>query len=381
MSLKNDINYYPALTGLRSIAAYMVYFHHFNPIPEKYLNGYLRGIINEMHIGVTIFFVLSGFLITNRYYNKENFSFKTYFVNRIARIYPIYFFITTFTFFILLSKKDIFNDFLIYILNITFLRGFFENIKFSLISQGWSLTVEETFYLLAPLCFLLVKRKFYFLILIPIVFILLGIVLVNINMPNYELNTSSNTLNYISELLFSYGFFQSYDFMFNYTFFGRVCEFFAGMALAIFIFKKHYLKIPLTYLGAFVIMLSLVILYVLKKSYGLNLSIKHPLGIITNTLILPFLGIAPLLYGLIHEKTIVSKILGSKLFIVLGKSSFVFYLIHAGAIKERIPIIGNLNLNINLIFQFVVIQVVSILLFYSVEEPLNKKIRNLVKIK
>ncbi len=56
---KTGLNYFNALTGLRAMAAYMVYAHHFNPIPKNYA---VHGLVNELHIGVTLFFVLSGFL-------------------------------------------------------------------------------------------------------------------------------------------------------------------------------------------------------------------------------------------------------------------------------------------------------------------------------
>ncbi len=64
-----------------------------------------------------------------------------------------------------------------FFLNITFLRGFIESEKFSLVAQGWSLTVEETFYLIAPMIFFLLKKYgniFYFM---PIAFNICGIFL------------------------------------------------------------------------------------------------------------------------------------------------------------------------------------------------------------
>ncbi len=87
---------FPALTGIRAIAAYLVFLHHFNPIDR---GGILKRLVNEFYIGVSIFFVLSGFLITYRYLDSLSLvSLRKYFLNRIARIYPIYFFITAFTF-------------------------------------------------------------------------------------------------------------------------------------------------------------------------------------------------------------------------------------------------------------------------------------------
>lgn len=383
MTIKTDLNYYPALTGLRAIAAYMVYIHHFNPFPENYLNGYPKGIIDEMHIGVTIFFVLSGFLITHRYFNKGDFSFKTYFVNRIARIYPIYFILTTFTFLHFLAKTDSnFTDkILVYLLNITFLRGYFENIQFSLVTQGWSLTVEETFYLIAPLIFIFIKKNVRFLFMFPLFLLFFGLILVKVssisNLSKLSNDLYGDNINHVISLISYYGFFNSYDFLFNYTFFGRVCEFFVGIALAILSFKKIKIKISATYFGIFFILFSMFILFEISKKYEIEYGIHHPLGIIINTLLLPLFGVGPLLFSLINKKTIISKILGSKLFLLLGQSSFVFYLIHKGIISDMLPIIEN-NV-INNLFHFVSIILISIIIYYVVEEPLNKVIRRLVK--
>jgi peptidoglycan/LPS O-acetylase OafA/YrhL len=54
----------PALTGIRAIAAYLVFFHHY-PIPQLVYGE--MDFFREFHIGVTLFYVLSGFLITYRY--------------------------------------------------------------------------------------------------------------------------------------------------------------------------------------------------------------------------------------------------------------------------------------------------------------------------
>jgi len=164
-------NNYPALTGIRAIAAYMVFLHHNDIFKESIFGKLIHNFFTEFHVGVTIFFVLSGFLICNRYFNQVNFNFRDYIVKRFARIYPMYFILTTATFvyFGLMNAHFDFRDLKIYLLNITFLKGFFEVFKFSGIGQGWSLTVEESFYLLAPLFFLLIKRSKFCLFLIPIV--------------------------------------------------------------------------------------------------------------------------------------------------------------------------------------------------------------------
>ncbi len=354
---QTNFKYFNSLTGIRAIAAYMVYLHHFNPIPKNYV---VHNIVNEMHIGVTLFFVLSGFLIAYRYLDLDNFSFRNYLINRVARIYPMYFLLTTLTFLPLLYYNFNNGQLLIYGLNITMLRGFFENFKFSGIAQGWSLTVEETFYFLAPIFFFFIKRNKIYLVILPFLSIIVGIILVL----------------FFSKIDF-YGFFSSFEFMFNYTFFGRCAEFFIGISLAV-IYKidlpilkrfKHY-----TYVGIIFTIISLILLTALKGDF--DFGIRHPIGKIVNTLFLPTFGILMLYYGLLKERTLISEILSNKLFVLLGKSSYIFYLIHMGifvSALRKLDIISKTPFSYLLLF--IILNMISIVMYKYIEEPLNIYIR------
>ena len=352
-SMTNN-NYFPALTGLRAIAAFMVYFHHFNPINETIFGQRMYDFFSELHVGVTLFFVLSGFLIANRYYNLEKIDFKNYMINRFSRIYPIYFLLTTFTFlfFAVLHAQYLFSDFKIYLLNVTFLRGFFDDFKFSGIAQGWSLTVEEIFYILAPIFFLVIKKSKFFLLILPIIILMVGFLLVFI-FQDYSF----------------YGFMKTENFMLDFTFFGRCVEFFIGISLAIFIKKFKDLKlIFLTYFGLFSICFFVLLLSTIKIANGNGTDCMF--GKIINSLLLPLFGIAPLFIGLVYERTLISRILESKLFQILGKSSYVFYLIHMGIFGLVLH-----KFSTNYLFIFIVLNLISVLLYTYFEKPLNRFIR------
>ncbi len=336
---------YPALTGIRAIAAYMVFIHHCSVIKIDFFR--------EFHIGVTIFFVLSGFLIANRYYNETNFNFKDYLIKRFARIYPMYFILTTLTFlfFAILHSQSTINDFKIYLLNVSFLRGFFDKFKFTGIAQGWSLTIEECFYLLAPFFFILIRKNKLNLIIIPVLSLVLGFGLVYL-FQNYN----------------SYGMLNSYNFMLDFTIFGRITEFIIGILLAVFLDKIKINFNHFTVFGIVFIVLSVYTLSIIKPINGNGTDCMF--GKIINTLILPLLGIAPLFYGLIKEKNIISIILSSKLFQLLGKSSYIFYLIHIGFIANILNKISQ-----NYLFQFIALNIISIGLYWFIEKPLNNFIR------
>ena len=350
----NKVNF-PALTGIRALAAFMVYIHHYNPFPVAIFGQYCHDFFSEFHIGVTVFFVLSGFLICNRYYEEQNFSFKSYFIKRFARIYPMYFFLTTstFVFFAIFHSQTNLIHLKNYFFNISFLKGFSDDLKFTGIAQGWSLTVEEVFYILAPIFFVLIKRSKLFLILLPMFFIGLGLLLV----------TFFNGMD-------GYGFMNSINFMLDFTFFGRVTEFFVGIALALLLRNNRFdLKFQgFTYIGFFGIIVCICALVTLKVGTGFGVDTLF--GKIINTLLLPIFGIAPLFLGLIKEKTIFSKLFSTKLLILLGKSSYIFYLIHLGIFVTILN-----KISTNQWFVFIALNVISVVLYLYLESPLNKIIR------
>jgi peptidoglycan/LPS O-acetylase OafA/YrhL len=79
---------YPALTGVRAAGAVAVFCDHFPPWPAWHV------VINVM----AFFYVLSGFLIVRLYHERAELRrpwLSRYFVNRFARIYPVYFLLLT----------------------------------------------------------------------------------------------------------------------------------------------------------------------------------------------------------------------------------------------------------------------------------------------
>ncbi len=381
-------SYIPALTGVRAIAAFLVFFHHFNQLDFPFP---LRRTLNEFHMGVTMFFLLSGFLICMRYYDSCELSenwFRKYIKNRIARIYPMYLLLTLVTFglyFMFSGEASVLNGFgspvLILLLNIFFLRGFFDDFKFTGVGQGWSLTVEESFYFLAPLFFMQIKKNKKAIIYLPILLLSAGSLLVLI-FRNFSF----------------FGFFGNFTFMFLYTFLGRCVEFFIGMGLALIILKTNESdrKYPIfTLLGLLGIAGSIGIMASLPLN-GIEFGLYHPFGIVTNNLILP-IGIAFFYFGLIKEKSLIRKFLSSATMQLLGKSSYIFYLIHIGVISnfakvwtrsgvdafyswleiKRYDWLGE-HLNDSMLFigiVFIILNLVSILLYKTIEEPLNLYIR------
>lgn len=148
--------YFSSLDGLRAICILLVIFNHTKvPIPYG-ITGWL---------GVDIFFVLSGFLITTLLLRERdqygNVSLKGFYVRRVFRILPIYFAVLASYFPIIyaLHDKARWRDMklaLPYLL--TFTQEFRPAASGTVYGQTWSLGYEEKFYLIWPLLLLLLVR-------------------------------------------------------------------------------------------------------------------------------------------------------------------------------------------------------------------------------
>ena len=125
-------------------------------------------------LGVDIFFVISGFLISNIILSElfnNSFSLKNFYLRRVRRIFPALYFMLLSTMpiaFMLLSPKNTIE----YINNLKYSIPFLSNIylagldlytaepnRFSPLLHTWSLSIEEQFYIVFPLFLILIYRK------------------------------------------------------------------------------------------------------------------------------------------------------------------------------------------------------------------------------
>ncbi|KAA5548590.1 acyltransferase family protein [Adhaeribacter rhizoryzae] len=350
--------FYPALTGLRFVAASMVFVLHYKSGIFPAAPVWLANLLGEFHTGVAIFFVLSGFLITHQYlhYNFTSVSkYSAYLLIRLGRILPLYIpvFLEVHSRW-LFAVPDLF-------LHLTLLKGFFKKVHLTGVIQSWTLTVELTFYVLAPLLFWLARKG---TLLLPYIFALLtGIILTGIG---FGLSTLGHN---------PFGFMPDFAFTALSTFFGRATEFFVGMGLAYYINSQHNISrisAPVTGfftysgLGLFWLLLFLIS----TGANGNQAGINTWYGLLLHNLFLP-LGIGLLLFGLMYEKTWLSQILSSRLFILLGNASYAFYLLHLGRAGN---IAGELTRNM-LPLQFLLLWGFSISIYLVWEKPIYKLIK------
>ena len=137
-----------ALTSLRFIAAFVVVCLHFGG--ETALVRVAPGIFTAGFEMVTLFFVLSGFVLTLAYAGKQNISTIEYFVNRIARIAPAYYLALAIVVLGSLSHGLANINVKALLLSATFLQAWVPPYPLMLNYPAWSLSVEMAFYLIFP---------------------------------------------------------------------------------------------------------------------------------------------------------------------------------------------------------------------------------------
>lgn len=162
-------NYRPDIDGLRAIAVLAVVLYHLD-----------IAFISGGFVGVDIFFVISGYLISSIIYTEiktQQFSIHHFYIRRIRRIFPALFFIvlvTTIASFFILPKLQL-REFSESITAVTwFVSNLFfwmNNDYFSVAAElkpllhTWSLSVEEQFYVFFPLLMILLVNKYRYQIL------------------------------------------------------------------------------------------------------------------------------------------------------------------------------------------------------------------------
>jgi peptidoglycan/LPS O-acetylase OafA/YrhL len=180
--------FFPNLDGLRFISFLGVFLSHSfysknDGIENQEWYKVVKGnIFRDGDLGVSFFFVLSGFLITYLLL-KENqinsrIDVRRFYLRRVLRIWPLYFFSVFFGFVIFPYFKSLFGQVPLEtadpLLCATFLNNFNSIVNgppdSSVLSVLWSVAIEEQFYLVWPLIFFLLPQRNYYLVF-PLVII------------------------------------------------------------------------------------------------------------------------------------------------------------------------------------------------------------------
>ena len=370
------IVYRPEIDGLRTVSVFAVILYHTD------FTLFDHNLFQGGFVGVDIFFVISGYLITaiilKEFIKTNKFSFKFFYERRIRRILPVLLFVTIITsfisYFILLPSSLI--SFSKSIISIIF---FVSNIYFWAIGgrygessellkpllHTWSLSVEEQFYFFFPL-FLIVTLKFFKKNIITILFFV------------FFLSLTFGEWSSRTNIQFKYTFFRwTFEFFEQFNFYfiaGRVFEFVLGSFLAYFELNNRLVsRKPYPILNR--ICPSLGILLIFYSFIFLNYNkIFHP-SLVT---LIPLIGVS-LIIWFSKKGELITEILSNRIFVFFGLISFSLYLWHYPifAFLRYIYIFNN-SIQIK-ILAIVLTIILSIFTYYFIEKPFRN--RNIISVK
>ena len=168
----------PGLNGLRAIAIILVLFGHARFLNHRFANPIFHKmpILFSGRLGVIIFFVISGFLITALLLEEEKtknlVSLKNFYLRRTFRILPVYYTLLLF-YFILQVAGIIHLTGASWLTSLTFTKSFYWKSDWET-AHLWSISIEEMFYLIWPLVFKFSRNHrnkfvFFIILIVPII--------------------------------------------------------------------------------------------------------------------------------------------------------------------------------------------------------------------
>lgn len=358
----SEIKYRPDIDGLRAVAVALVIVFHL--WPQHFRSGF---------IGVDIFFVISGYLITSiivKQLNDNSFSFLSFYAHRVKRILPMFLvvvFFSTIASYLFFDPKSLIT----YVGSLRASSLYFANIYFARLNNYfaggtrdypllhmWSLSVEEQYYYLWPLLLFSLHK----LSKSNCGKLILGIILL-ICSYSYSVYCALNTTD------------TAY-----YSLFTRTFELMAGSLLAILVVDDKLIKVVYTQskekyfanaystIGLLLIVISVLILD--------NLEFLYP-GYVS---LLPILGVVLIiLSGKLYQFSYVNRILSFRIFVYIGLISYPLYLWHWVLIAFWNYFNPNTDCSIiNGIYLLIMSILLSIISYLFIERPIRTKQINVI---
>ncbi len=348
------------LTSLRFLFALMVFLSHldfFKAGNSQFLKQLYERIFYEGYIGVSFFFILSGFIISYNYQDRLIASPKNkinFYIARFARIYPLHF--LTFLLAIPLSYQVFMQNKFLGVVqtftNVSLTQSFIpiRQIYFSYNAPSWSLSDEMFFYMLFPFIFSLIYKEQKFKLLL--IFIsLISIPVSSLIIPEVY----HHHLFYINPL------FRIVDFLIGFYLYNIYKN-----------FKTKRLKLNFNWLEVFAILVFIIffsfhrqVLEVARYSYYY------------------WLPMALIIFIFSFQKGFFSKILSHKFLIHLGEISFGFYMFHQLILRYFLKLNERFlhwdNMILIAIMVFLLSLIISHYAYLWYEKPMNSYVKNKAK--
>ena len=356
----------PALTGIRFYAALAVFFTHIPLIPgmQKFSQTHLFFDVGV--VGVSLFFVLSGFILTYNYADRfedgvGKIAYKQFVWDRFTKIYPVHFATMLFMVPLQVLSPNLPLDWRALPVHLLLLQCFWplpEPPFYAYLNvPSWSISCEWFFYLLAPMaiyCALGGVRRWVPVILASVYALGLGLFLSNVHSDEARL--------YYVDLFAP----------------SRFVEFLAGVFLArafMFTTVRDTAALPRLAPAAGIVLLIA----------GAVLRAHAPWPLWGGLLYLP--GSALLVFGLAFGRGFFARHLSTPWLRLLGMASFSFYMIQAPIIRTAKGICLRLGWEVHsweafwvtAIGMLVIVQLAALIVYSYYEMPVQKRLRRLFR--
>ncbi|MFM7774527.1 MAG: acyltransferase family protein [Candidatus Kapaibacterium sp.] len=371
----------PALTGLRAVAAALVFFGH---VMEPH-RAEASWLVHYGFTGVDIFFALSGYLFMFQYADallQGSFSWSRYIKRRLIRIYPV----TMLVVIVASASRWEYLSWGNIVAHLTLVHGWFVDYRLRLNGPMWSLTIEESYYLLAPFLIFLftvvhqscVKRfgmwNRSWTHAGVWVAALIGVWWLSA-MLSRGMSTTYQDLLYAVTTVWDDG-------ASTFTIFGRISEFVAGMCAAVFM---RGAMLRSRYAGDALVVLAIAgftgVSAFIEAQGGEMLVGQHKLGMVALKSY-AFVG-AIAMMGL-HAGGMFARLLSHPVSQRLGECSFALYII------QLMPIGNSINAGMDLqawmegtgmpwplaaLISYTALNIVAVLLYSTFEKPVRSALR------
>lgn len=332
------------LTFTRFLAAISIVVFHFGADIYPFDYDWVKVYISNANIGVSYFFILSGFVIIIATYGQDYIRYSNFIKRRFSRIFPAFFFsILLLVFYNWRTYQQI--DFRGVFLNITFLQSWFPGYALSHNGLGWSLSVEMFFYIFFPFMFNYLYNKYSILKLFIFIFILFSISQIGLNLFTW----SSFYHGYPS---------RSHDFIYYFPIL-HLSEFLIGNLAGLFFLRNHKFK---SYDFHILCIITLIF-------FG----IKFNPGVDLHNGIMAFLFV-PLIYFIAANNGLLARLSNNEVLVFLGEISFGIYIYQWPIFKWMTSLLNHFDIS-NTLFVFYlslcVLIVFSAFSYKFVEVPLR----------
>lgn len=301
-----------AIQSLRFFTAFIIFLLHLNFIKSSSI---YKNFFSEGFLGVTFFFILSGFILSYSYEKKiirEEVDYLDFIIARLARIFPTHIITLIIALPLSIGISTLLNEGLFTILtlgvNAFLLQSFIpiSSVYFSMNRLSWSLSDLMFFYILFPF---LVMFRTWKLILVS-AFIIGYQLLILIYFSPHKTHDLSSKLAIADFLIYIFPLSRLLDFV-----------------IGIILYKSFYSKFRLS--SAYSTLLQMVAILIFCGFFFYHQNVPFLLRLDLYYII----PLSLVIISFTFENGYFAKLIDNKLFVLFGSASFAFFMIHQLVIR------------------------------------------------